>query len=121
TLMLPNSKINIRIPLIKIVFDTVQRQEIPWGRGVIPDVSIDFSLDELEWKSDTILNTALNIILEERQLAKNQISEGVTIKLSNSKTDYFDLPIKFKLIGIGLICFFVLLALYFKFWKKSPT
>jgi hypothetical protein len=121
TLMLPNSKINIRIPLIKIVFDTVQRQEIPRGRGVIPDVSIDFSLDELEWKSDTILNTALNIILEERQLAKNQISEGATIKLSNSKTDYFDLPIKFKLIGIGLICFFVLLVLYFKFWKKSPT
>ncbi|MBS4061084.1 MAG: S41 family peptidase [Bacteroidetes bacterium] len=121
TLMLPNSKINIRIPLIKIVFDTVQRQEIPWGRGVIPDVSIDFSLDELEWKSDTILKTTLDLILEQRRLTGNKINEGVTIKMADSEADHFDLHIKLILTGIALVFFIIFLVLYFKYWRKIST
>ena len=117
TLMLPNSKINIRIPLIKIVFDTVQRQEIPWGRGVIPDVSIDFSLDELAWKSDSILNTAITHVNMSHNFSKNNNSERELISQEKQafSFNYYNF---LKYLGIVLLIIIALYIFYFKFYKK---
>jgi len=66
-LLLPNSQIEITIPLVKIVFDT-NNSIIPYGRGAFPHYPINFSLKELEFLSDTMLNYALQLISERRYI-----------------------------------------------------
>ncbi|MEA3504994.1 MAG: S41 family peptidase [Bacteroidota bacterium] len=62
-LSLPNSGIVIQIPLVQVVFDTINDSSIPWGRGVIPDYPVDFTLSELAWESgDFILNYTKSLI-----------------------------------------------------------
>lgn len=117
TLMLPNSKINIRIPLIKIVFDSVQSQKIPWGRGVIPDISIDFTLEELKWESDSILNTAIKHDNMSHSFYKNNINEGELI-LQEKQTFSFNYSSFLKYLGIALLIFTALSIYYFKIYKK---
>ena len=55
-LRLPNSQIDVNIPLVRIVFDT-DTTRIPFGRGVLPDFSLPLSLDEMAFENgDAILN-----------------------------------------------------------------
>lgn len=60
---LPWSHFTFTMPLVREVFDTVQVAGLPWGRGVIPDYMVDYSLEELMGeRPDTILNYALDLI-----------------------------------------------------------
>lgn len=60
---LPNSMLDLRIPLVKLVFDTTQHERIPYGRGVIPDHEIRLTLDEVFTdQPDSILNYTLTLI-----------------------------------------------------------
>jgi len=53
---LPHSRFELNIPVIKVYFDTAQNARIPYGRGVIPDIRIDYSLREFTGEAtDSIL------------------------------------------------------------------
>lgn len=65
-LSLPNSKLVLTIPLIKIVFDSLSNETIPWGRGVLPHYEIKLSFEELSGETeDPIFNKALQLIKNE--------------------------------------------------------
>ena len=55
-LTLPNSKISVRIPLLKFVVDV--KGNIPFGHGVIPDYPLDPTIDEYLKGYDTELEFA---------------------------------------------------------------
>ncbi len=116
-LMLPNSMIKVQIPLIKIVFDSVIRHGIPWGRGVMPDYYIDFTLDELAWEHDTILNAAISFAGLPYNAFDNQIDETESL-LSEEVTPQFSFTRNHKYLGIAIISLIVLSLFYFKFKKK---
>lgn len=68
---LPNSTIVLRIPLVKIVFDDVVNDRVPYGRGAMPDYFVPITLDEMTYKDgDAILNRTLKLI-EEGEYFKN--------------------------------------------------
>jgi len=62
-LRLPNSWIVVRYPLQKLVFESQLNERIPWGRGVLPDFPVPFTLEEITFENgDIILNYALQLI-----------------------------------------------------------
>jgi hypothetical protein len=62
-LRLPNSWIVVRYPLQKIVFESQLNERIPWGRGVLPDFPVPFTLEDITFENgDVILNYALQLI-----------------------------------------------------------
>lgn len=117
-LMLPNSMINVQIPLVKIVFDSVIRPGIPWGRGVMPDYYIDFTLDELAWKHDTILNAAISFAGLPYNAFDNQMDETESL-LSEEGAPQFSFSRNQKHLGIALISLIVLSLIYVKLRKKT--
>jgi C-terminal processing protease CtpA/Prc len=62
-LRLPNSWIVVQFPLVKFVFESKINERIPWGRGVLPDFPVPFTLEEITFENgDAILNYALQLI-----------------------------------------------------------
>jgi hypothetical protein len=62
-LRLPNSLIVVRYPLVKFVFISQPDERIPWGRGVLPDYPVSFTLEDFAFANgDTVLNYALHLI-----------------------------------------------------------
>jgi hypothetical protein len=48
---------------VKFVFKSQLDERIPWGRGVLPDYPVLFSLDEMTFvNGDSILNYTLQLI-----------------------------------------------------------
>ena len=59
---LPNSKITYTIPLVKIVFDETITNRFPAHRGLLPDIEVPISYDEVFiGKEDFIMNKSLEI------------------------------------------------------------
>ena len=84
-LQLPNSQIEITMPLVKCVFDS-QEGSIPYGRGVLPHYPINFSLEELESANgDTMLNYTLQLIhdgnyfVEEDTVSTSKLNSNIKI------------------------------------------
>ncbi|MCT4637357.1 MAG: S41 family peptidase [Bacteroidales bacterium] len=79
---LPNSGIVVRIPLIKIVFDKNNNTDIPFGRGVMPDYPVKFSLNEMAYVGgDSILNYTRHLIAKDiylKPLPEEKKSENTT-------------------------------------------
>ncbi len=75
-LMLPNSRLEIIIPLIKTVFDSSSIAE-RYGRGVIPDYPIGISLEELTATedNDTVINYTLGLIRNHQYLKESEDNE----------------------------------------------
>lgn len=67
---LPNSMLDLRIPLIKIIFDDQTDPSIPWGHGVIPDYYIGHTFEEFLYLRDPILDFTLNLITNSLDLSK---------------------------------------------------
>ena len=60
---LPHSHFVLSVPLLKIYFDTLQEASNPYGRGVIPDYRIGFSIRELTGQcTDSILAFTTTLI-----------------------------------------------------------
>ncbi len=80
---LPNSGVDIRIPLVKYVFASELDAGIPWGRGVLPDYPVPFTLEEIDFESgDAILNYALQLIEDGKYIEEFESSNVVmTISL----------------------------------------
>ena len=75
-LMLPNSKIQVRIPLVKDVFDGMVTERTPEGRGLIPDYEVPLSYEEVYTsEKDIILEKALELISEGKYLGKDYFQE----------------------------------------------
>jgi hypothetical protein len=71
-IQLPNSQIEITMPLVKCVFDS-EEGSIPYGRGVLPHYPVNFSLEELEWANgDTMLNYTLQLIHDGKYLVEEE-------------------------------------------------
>lgn len=60
--VLPNSQLVVRIPLVKCVFDSGNDMTIPFGRGVLPDYEVPLKREELEFKNDPFVKKALDLI-----------------------------------------------------------
>jgi len=58
----PHSGVMLHIPLVKIVFDTLPQDRMPFGRGVIPDHEIPLKFSELVTEADPTLDKALELI-----------------------------------------------------------
>lgn len=64
-IQLPNSKIQVHIPLVKEVFDDVVNERVPYGRGLLPDYEVPVTYEEFfTAKNDIILEKALSLIAE---------------------------------------------------------
>lgn len=62
---LPHSQFEVNLPVVKMYFDTVQNGTIPFGRGVIPDYRIGYSIRELSGQAaDSILAYTLALIAQ---------------------------------------------------------
>lgn len=71
-LMLPHSRTKWRIPLVRCVFDETESPRIPHGRGVLPDIEVPLTLDEIaSTNGDAILNRALRAIAEGEYLGED--------------------------------------------------
>ncbi|MGP1446336.1 MAG: S41 family peptidase [Candidatus Limimorpha sp.] len=75
-LILPNSRIEITIPLIKTVFDSSSSANC-YGRGVIPDYPIGISLEELTAteNNDTVISYTLTLIRNHQYLKESENDE----------------------------------------------
>lgn len=64
-LRLPNSGVIWHIPLVREIFDTDTIGDIPYGRGVMPDIYIPLTFDEVAFNNgDELRNKALEKALE---------------------------------------------------------
>ena len=61
-LLLSNSQLIYRMPLVKSVFEDKKNHTDLWGRGVIPDYEIKLSMNELTNTSDLFLEKAKEIM-----------------------------------------------------------
>ncbi len=69
---LPNSRVMWRIPLVKCVFDQTQSPRIPYGRGVVPDIHVPLTYDEVAFTDgDAVLNRALKAIADGEYLGED--------------------------------------------------
>jgi hypothetical protein len=80
---LPNSGIQVRIPLVKEVFDETVNNRVPAGRGLLPDYEIPLSYEEYYIsEEDIILSETLDLISEGKYLGKNPFRSQLSIILS---------------------------------------
>lgn len=71
-ILLPNSKIQVRIPMVKDVFDDVETPRTPYGRGLLPDYEVPLTYEEMYTAdNDPVLDKALELIAEDKYLGDN--------------------------------------------------
>ncbi|WP_417801124.1 S41 family peptidase [Tenacibaculum sp.] len=59
---LKHTGLELRIPLVKVVFDEDVDKDIPWGRGVIPDYIVSLQYEAFLKETDPIISKALFLI-----------------------------------------------------------
>lgn len=98
-LRLPNSGIIWHIPLVREIFDTDTIGDIPYGRGVIPDIYIPLTYDEVAFSNgDELRNKAIEMALKK-----------VSTKTATKSTF-----LKWTLLLLFLSCILILII-----WRKS--
>lgn len=72
-ILLPNSLLVMRIPLVKCVFDSTVCERTPAGRGLLPDYPVPLTRNEVmmgeDGKTDVMLGYALSLIAEGKYLS----------------------------------------------------
>ena len=100
-LRLPNSRIDIRIPLVKCVFDEMVTERTPAGRGLLPDYFVPVSFNEVYCDTnDLILEKAIEIISHGKYINHKPFASdnGIARKKSHA------IPL--------LCCLFLILSIY---------
>jgi hypothetical protein len=93
-LRLPNSWIVVQYPLVKFVFESQLDARIPWGRGVLPDFPVAFTLDEIIFENgDVVLNYALQLIQDGLY-----IDESLAFEVKEANRSHW-----FKYLWMGLV------------------
>ncbi len=68
-IILPNSRIQVRIPLVQSTFDDSVTERTPLGRGLLPDYEVPLTIDEYySAPNDIIMEKALQLIAEGKYL-----------------------------------------------------
>lgn len=111
---LPHSMISITIPLVEIVFDTMENERVPFGRGVMPDYPVPLTLEEITSENgDAILNHALQLI-ENGEYIRGE-NPFIQAEVETLKA----MPISKILLIVGpAICFIVPLIMLFARRRK---
>ena len=98
-IQLPNSKIQVHIPLVKEVFDDVVNERVPYGRGLLPDYEVPVTYEEFfTAENDIILEKAIELIAEGKYLGEDPFEvkgNAMSDKPSGRKSLYI-----YLLIGI---------------------
>lgn len=99
-LRLPNSKIDVRIPLVKCVFDEMVTERTPAHRGLLPDYYVPVSFNEVYCDTnDIVLENTLEIISQGRYINHQLfVSENGV----NRKESYI----------VPLLCFLLFLSIF---------
>ena len=91
-IQLPNSKIQVHIPLVKEVFDDVVNERVPYGRGLLPDYEVPVTYEEFfTAKNDIILEKALSLIAEGKYLGEDpfEVKEIENVTSSNADKEIY--------------------------------
>ncbi|NLF42763.1 MAG: emp24/gp25L/p24 family protein, partial [Bacteroidales bacterium] len=103
-LKLPNSNIDIRIPMVKTVFDTIVSNTFPWGRGVLPDYKVNISLEELSYENgDTIRNYTKSLISENKYIIEREDTNSEKVLETNNKIKYTIALVALSLIVVLIV------------------
>ncbi len=103
-ILLPNSKMQVRIPLVKEVFDDVVTPRTPYGRGLLPDYEVPLTYEEIYTAAgDPVLEKALELIAEGKYLGEDPFA--VIEK---------DRSLVFTAICIGLVGFILLIIIGYR-------
>lgn len=87
-IQLPNSKIQVHIPLVKEVFDDVVNERVPYGRGLLPDYEVPVTYEEFfSAKNDIILEKALSLIAEGKYLGEDPFEVKEIENVTSSTAD----------------------------------
>lgn len=104
---LSNSHFKCHIPMVRIVSDEFVSENFPYGRGVIPHLTIPFTYEEMTSNGEMIYNKALELIRDGVYLEKAE--EHIGAREDSDKTSPY--------IAIGILL--VLIALYFGLRKRK--
>lgn len=106
-IILPNSRIQVRIPLIKEVFEDLVTERTPAGRGLMPDYEVPLTYEEIYTSPDDfILNKALELIRDDEYLGDNPFPTEEPLHKPNFKMGWLILGILAILsISFGILLF----------------
>lgn len=101
-IQLPNSKIQVHIPLVKEVFDDVVNDRVPYGRGLLPDYEVPVTYEEFfTAENDIILEKALELIAEGKYIGENpfEVKENMSECAAKGKSLYMYLLLGILAVG----------------------
>ena len=104
-IMLPNSRIVVRIPLVKSVFDEQITERTPANRGLMPDYEVPITYDEFFLsEKDLILKHALELIREGKYLKSDQF-----IEIENKQINFRNIALAVSAIVLfcGILIFYL--------------
>lgn len=104
---LPNSHFKCHIPIIRIVSDEFVNNDFPYGRGVIPHLTIPFTYEEMTSNGEMIYNKALELIRDGIYLEEDSKIENPDIENERNIPYWIFLSVGILLfIGVGFIMLF---------------
>lgn len=105
---LPNSYFKCHIPMVRIVSDEFVSEDFPYGRGVIPHLTIPFTYEEMTNNGEMIYNKALELI-----------RDGIYLEEPEEVIEVVDEPNRINISYIVIGIFVVSLTLYFGLKKRK--
>ncbi len=105
---LPNSHFKCHIPMVRIVSDEFVSDDFPYGRGVIPHLTIPFTYEEMTNNGEMIYNKALELI-----------RDGIYLEEPEEVIEVVDEPNRVNISYIVIGILLVSLTLYFGLKKRK--
>ena len=105
---LPNSHFKCHIPMVRIVSDEFVSEDFPYGRGVIPHLTIPFTYEEMTSNGEMIYNKALELI-----------RDGIYLEEPEEVIEVVDEPNRINISYIVIGIFLVSLTLYFVLKRRE--
>ncbi len=105
-IVLPNSRIQVRIPLVKSIFDDAVTGRTPLGRGLMPDYEVPLTVEEY-WSApnDIVMEKALCLIAEGKYLSEVNPFAEIDAPAKEKRLPY--LWIIAGVLVVALACVFV--------------
>ena len=105
---LPNSHFKCHIPMVRIVSDEFVSEDFPYGRGIIPHLTIPFTYEEMTSNGEMIYNKALELI-----------RDGIYLEEPKEVIEVVDEPNRINILYVVTGIFLVSLTLYFGLKKRK--
>ena len=105
---LPNSHFKCHIPMVRIVSDEFVSEDFPYGRGVIPHLTIPFTYEEMTNNGEMIYNKALELI-----------RDGIYLEEPKEVIEVVDEPNRINILYVVTGIFLVSLIMYFGLKKRK--